>query len=60
MSSRILPLILMVSIVLGLLALVPKFFSLALAGLVIFRALGRAPLVPVGDPYLAESLHYHQ
>ena len=34
--------------------------ALALAGLVIFRALGRAPLVPVRDPYLAESLHYHQ
>jgi hypothetical protein len=34
--------------------------ALALTGLGVFRALGRAPLVPVGDPYLAESLHYHQ
>jgi hypothetical protein len=27
-------------------------------GLGFFAALGRAPLVPVRDPYLAESLHY--
>ncbi len=33
---------------------------LALAGLLVFRALREAPLVPVGDPYLTESLHYHQ
>ncbi len=25
----------------------------------LFRALRRAPLVPIGDPQLAESLHYH-
>ncbi len=34
--------------------------ALGLTALILFRALGRAPLVPVGDPYLAESLHYHQ
>lgn len=28
-------------------------------GLAFLRALGRAPLVPLRDPYLAESLHYH-
>jgi hypothetical protein len=28
-------------------------------GLSLFAALRRAPLVPVRDPYLAESLHYH-
>ena len=28
-------------------------------GLAFFAALRRAPLVPVRDPYLAESLHYH-
>ena len=28
-------------------------------GLGVFAALRRAPLVPVRDPYLAESLHYH-
>jgi len=28
-------------------------------GLGLFAALRRAPLVPVRDPYLAESLHYH-
>lgn len=28
-------------------------------GLGLLAALGRAPLVPVRDPYLAESLHYH-
>ena len=28
-------------------------------GLGFLAALGRAPLVPVKDPYLAESLHYH-
>jgi hypothetical protein len=28
-------------------------------GLALFAALRRAPLVPVRDPYLAESLHYH-
>ncbi len=34
--------------------------ALSLTALVILRAVGRAPVVPVGDPYLAESLHYHQ
>jgi hypothetical protein len=28
--------------------------------LALFHALGRAPLVPRGDPFLAQSLHYHQ
>jgi uncharacterized membrane protein YedE/YeeE len=28
-------------------------------GLGLFAALRRAPLIPVRDPYLAESLHYH-
>jgi len=28
-------------------------------GLVVARALRQAPLVPIGDPYLQESLHYH-
>jgi hypothetical protein len=28
-------------------------------GLALFAALRRAPLVPVRDPYLAESLQYH-
>jgi hypothetical protein len=28
-------------------------------GLVFLRALRQAPLVPIGDPYLQESLHYH-
>src|SRR3990172_11144061 len=27
--------------------------------LALFRAFRSAPLVPVNDPYLAESLHYH-
>jgi len=30
------------------------------AGTLILRALGRAALVPVKDPYLQESLHHHQ
>jgi hypothetical protein len=29
-------------------------------GLVFLRALQQAPLVPIGDPYLRESLHYHE
>jgi len=29
-------------------------------GVVVIRALGGASLVPVGDPYLEESLHHHQ
>jgi hypothetical protein len=28
-------------------------------GLTVIRGLRQAPLVPVGDPYLPESLHYH-
>ena len=28
-------------------------------GLVFLRALRQAPLVPIGDPYQQESLHYH-
>lgn len=28
-------------------------------GLAVIRGLRQAPLVPVGDPYLPESLHYH-
>ena len=32
----------------------------ALTVLVVVRSLGRASLVPVGDPYLEESLHHHQ
>lgn len=31
-----------------------------LIGVVVIRVLGEAPLVPVGDPYLDESLHHHQ
>lgn len=34
--------------------------ALGLTALIVFRALGRASLVPLGDPYLAESLRYHQ
>ena len=34
--------------------------TLALAARAIRRALGRAPRVRAGDPYLAESLHSHQ
>jgi len=34
--------------------------GLALTVLVVFRALARAPLVPLRDPSLAESLYYHQ
>lgn len=30
-----------------------------LFGLTVLRALRQAPLVPIGDPYLGESLHYH-
>ena len=36
---------------------------LAIASLVVLvtvRALGKASLVPVGDPFLEESLHHHQ
>lgn len=33
--------------------------SVGVSGLVILRALRQAPLVPVRDPLLAESLHYH-
>jgi hypothetical protein len=29
-------------------------------GAVVVRTLGGAPLVPLGDPYLEESLHHHQ
>ena len=31
-----------------------------LIGVVVIRILSGAPLVPVGDPYLEESLHHHQ
>lgn len=34
--------------------------TLALACLLISRALGKAALLPLRDPYLQESLHYHQ
>ena len=27
--------------------------------IVVFAALNRAPLVPMGDPYIQESLHHH-
>lgn len=31
-----------------------------IAGTLILRSLGRAPLIPLKDPYLTESLHHHQ
>lgn len=34
--------------------------TIGLTAVVVTRVLGRAPLVPVGDPYLEESLHHHQ
>ncbi len=34
--------------------------SVALVGLLVSRALGKVALLPVRDPYLHESLHYHQ
>jgi hypothetical protein len=34
--------------------------TVGLCGLVVFRALRRAAPVPVGDPWLADSLHHHQ
>jgi len=34
--------------------------TVGLIGVVVLRVLGGAPLVPVGDPYLEESLHHHQ
>ena len=34
--------------------------TVGLIGVVVVRALGGASLVPVGDPYLEESLHHHQ
>lgn len=37
----------------------PVLGGVALFAYLTLRALGRAPLVPVGDPTLGESLHYH-
>jgi hypothetical protein len=34
--------------------------AIGLLGVVLVRALGRVPLLPVDDPRLADSLHYHQ
>ena len=34
--------------------------TVGLTGVVVVRALGGASLVPVGDPYLEESLYHHQ
>jgi hypothetical protein len=34
--------------------------TVGLIGVVVIRVLGGASLVPVGDPYLEESLHHHQ
>ncbi|MBI3669610.1 MAG: hypothetical protein HY237_07525 [Acidobacteria bacterium] len=33
--------------------------TVGLFALVVLRALRQAPLVPIGDPFLPESLHYH-
>jgi hypothetical protein len=33
---------------------------IGVAGAVFWRAMKQAPVVPVRDPHLAESLHYHQ
>ncbi len=52
--------VLQVGLLLRLLTLLPQVAALAFSPLIIFHALGRASLVPIGDPYLAESLHYHQ
>lgn len=41
----------MVGLTLGLLGVTGMFF---------WRAIRQAPVVPVGDPYLSESLHYHR
>jgi len=43
----------------GVCELAPVAAVLPLLGLAVFRALRRAPLVPVGDPYLSESVHHH-
>lgn len=34
--------------------------AVGVAGIVVLRGLGRWPLVPIKDPYLDESLHFHQ
>ena len=34
--------------------------TVGLVGIVVVRTLGGASLVPIGDPYLEESLHHHQ
>ncbi len=34
--------------------------AIGVAGIVVLRGLGRWPLVPLKDPYLDESLHFHQ
>ncbi|MBI2893599.1 MAG: hypothetical protein HYY06_08595 [Deltaproteobacteria bacterium] len=44
---------------LGPLEVLPLAGAIALGALVFFRALGRANLVPAGDPTLGESLHHH-
>jgi hypothetical protein len=36
------------------------FAAAGLFGLLVFRALGKTALLPFRDPYLRESMHYHQ
>ena len=36
------------------------FGAVGAFSLLMFRALGQAPMIPVRDPYLAESLHIHR
>ena len=44
----------------GLYEVLPFAGAVALFVLVAFRSLGRANIIPVGDPMLEESLHHHQ
>lgn len=43
----------------GLLELGTMLGFLGFFGLIVFNALGKAPLTPKNDPYLEESLHHH-
>ncbi len=43
----------------GLVEIGVSVAGFALFVLALFRALRQAPLVPVNDPFLEESLHYH-
>jgi hypothetical protein len=44
----------------GLVELGVLLATVGLVGIVVIRTLGGASLVPIGDPYLEESLHHHQ